>query len=177
MSTGRYYQTHYTFDDYCQWSSDWELWYGTAVAMTPSPLGPHERFIIELVASFVNQIKAQGCHCKVYAGLDWVVTKDTVVRPDLMVVCGEQPAGHLTRAPGLAVEVLSESTARRDRQDKFELYQSHGVKYYFLVDTDSKTVEGFTLEAGRYVPSESLIHRLVLDETCELQFEPDGLFD
>ncbi len=48
MSTVRKYQPHYTVEDYRQWKGDWELWYGTAVAMSPSPFGPHERAVSAL---------------------------------------------------------------------------------------------------------------------------------
>ena len=39
MRTASKYDPHYTVADYEQWSGDWELWKGTAVAMTPSPFG------------------------------------------------------------------------------------------------------------------------------------------
>jgi hypothetical protein len=35
--------------DSLQWKGDWELWNGTAVAMSPSPFGPHERAAAKLV--------------------------------------------------------------------------------------------------------------------------------
>jgi hypothetical protein len=43
------YEPHYSVSDYLQWEGDWELWNGTAVAMSPSPLGPHERAAAKLV--------------------------------------------------------------------------------------------------------------------------------
>ena len=41
MSIAPKYQPHYTVDDYQHWEGDWELWNGVAVAMAPSPFGPH----------------------------------------------------------------------------------------------------------------------------------------
>ncbi len=54
-------------------------------------------------------------------------------------------------APDFAAEVLSASTRRRDRGVKFEDYATHGVREYWLLDPDARTVEKFVLNAlGRY---------------------------
>ena len=99
MSTAPRYEPHYSVSDYLQWEGEWELWNGTAVAMSPSPLGPHERAAAKLVFQIESCLQAQGCACATYAGLDWIVSDDTVVRPDVMVVCGSQPGRHLERPP------------------------------------------------------------------------------
>ena len=54
-------------------------------------------------------------------------------------------------APDFAAEVLSASTRRRDRGAKFEDYAAHGVREYWLLDPDARTVEKFFLNPlGRY---------------------------
>ena len=131
MSTAPYYQPHYTYNDYRQWAGDWELWSGTAVAMTPSPFGPHERLVSRFSYLLTGQIEEQHCDCVVYAGLDWIVANDTVVRPDVMVVCGEQPQAHLQSVPSLIVEVTSPSTVSKDRVEKRRLYEQQGVSFYW----------------------------------------------
>lgn len=52
--------------------------------------------------------------------------------------------------PDFICEILSESTARRDRGVKFEDYQAHGVREYWIVNPDRREVEQFVLEKGRY---------------------------
>jgi Uma2 family endonuclease len=42
--------------------------------------------------------------------------------------------------PDLAIEVLSDSTAKRDRTEKKEIYALNGVDEYWLVDTDAHEV-------------------------------------
>lgn len=146
MSTAPRYQPRYTFADYCHWEGDWELWNGTAVAMSPSPLGPHERAVAKLVFQIEAALQRHNCACASYAGLDWIVADDTVVRPDVMVVCGIQPGRHLERAPALAIEVLSDSTAEKDRTAKRALYQASGVAHYLLVNPATTTIEWLALD-------------------------------
>ena len=55
--------------------------------------------------------------------------------------------------PDLAVEVLSDSTARRDRTVKLFDYAEHGVEEYWIVDPEKKTVEQYLLEDGAYRPA------------------------
>jgi Uma2 family endonuclease len=50
----------------------------------------------------------------------------------------------------LAAEVLSPGTRRRDRLDKRDLYEQHGVKEYWLIDPEARTVEVLSLERGQY---------------------------
>ena len=74
-----------------------------------------------------------------------VVLSDTdVVQPDLLFVSNERANiitdENIQGAPDLVVEILSPSTAERDQTFKRSLYAKHGVKEYWLVDTDAKTV-------------------------------------
>jgi Uma2 family endonuclease len=105
MSGRPVYVPRYTLADYRQWRGDWQLIDGVAIAMTPSSFGPHERVVSRLSRIIGGQLDAGACRCEVYTNLDWIVSDDTVLRPDLMVVCGDQPQRHLERVPAdLAVE-------------------------------------------------------------------------
>lgn len=53
--------------------------------------------------------------------------------------------------PDLAVEVLSPSTAKRDRGVKFQDYEAHGVGEYWIVDADREVVEQYVLADGAFV--------------------------
>jgi Uma2 family endonuclease len=48
-------------------------------------------------------------------------------------------------APDLVIEILSPSTAKRDRSVKFEVYERHGVREYWLIDLDSQFIEVYSL--------------------------------
>ncbi len=53
-------------------------------------------------------------------------------------------------APDLVIEVLSPSTAKRDHAEKFDLYERHGVREYWLVDPEAPFIEMFVLHEGTY---------------------------
>lgn len=73
--------------------------------------------------------------------------------PDL-VYFGPQKAAEFTSgqtlfpAPDFVVEILSESTERRDRGVKFQDYAAHGIAEYWIIDPDAETVEQYELPAG-----------------------------
>lgn len=185
MSNARRYQPHYLVADYQRWEGDWELWFGTAVATSPSPFGPHERAVSEISFQIQSSLKNQVPRCldrQVYTGLDWIVQPDTVVRPDLMLVCGDQPELHLERSPALIVEVLSESTADKDRTVKRDLYESCGVQHYLIADPLNKTLQWLELgAAGEYIDNSRVAADekfwLELNDQCVVHFDSKSVFD
>lgn len=136
MSTAPRYLPHYTVADHASWEGDWELLDGVAVAMTPSPFGRHAERLSRLAATMWNAIDAAGCHATVLAEIDWIVSDVTVVRPDLVVVCGPAPQRHVEHPPALVVEILSGATRSRDLTVKRELYETSGVGWYVIIDPD-----------------------------------------
>lgn len=138
MSTAPHYQPHYTIADYLQWEGRWELWNGLPVAMTPSPAGRHARLLVDVAALLKAAVDAAGADCgaTVLAEIDWIVADDTVVRPDLVIVCGAEPPGHVEQPPALAVEILSPATRQRDLTVKRDLYAASGVGWYLIIDPD-----------------------------------------
>ena len=146
MSTAPRYEPRYTIDDYRQWEGRWELWNGFPVAMTPSPFGRHAKALTDAAAAFKQAVDAAqardtGCRATVLTEIDWIVATDTVVRPDLVVVCGGVPERHVETPPAIVVEVLSTATRHRDQTVKRELYLDQGVGWYFLIDPDAGSVE------------------------------------
>ncbi len=80
----------------------------------------------------------------------------TVVEPDLVVVCDPSKLDDrgCKGAPDLVIEILSPSTRRHDRLIKWELYQRAGVREYWIVDPEDKTVQVLTLRDGYLLPHE-----------------------
>ena len=151
MSVAYEYRPHYTVADYGRWEGNWELIDGLAIDMGPSPFGPHSAMAARLAAKFVNAVDATGSNqWVVLQEIDWIVDDSTVVRPDLCLIEGPIPEKHLYFPPLLIVEILSDSTAEKDRNSKFELYRQQGVLYYLIVDPVNQQLEIFRLIEKRY---------------------------
>jgi Uma2 family endonuclease len=73
---------------------------------------------------------------------------DTVVQPDLCVICDAQKLDKrgCIGAPDLVVEILSPSNKRREMIDKFELYEAAGVREYWIFDPSDNIVLQYHLD-------------------------------
>ena len=108
---------YYTLAEWEQWEGNWELIEGLPFAISPTPLTKHQRIALNIAKQFNQQLeKCKGC--KVYQSIDWIIKDDTVLQPDVMVVCGNIEH-RLNFAPELTVEILSQATALKDRNNKF----------------------------------------------------------
>lgn len=167
----------YTYSQYKLWEGDWELIKGFPHAMSPSPKREHQEFSLAF-SSLVNKLlkkEKKICNCKVYYELDWIVSDNTVVRPDVMIVCGEFKEDFLTFPPTLVLEISSPSTYLRDRNTKFNLYEMYGVKYYIIADPQKKSVEVFELFDNKYRQTTST--EFVLTQQCIIELDVFNLWD
>ena len=140
----------YTVEDYQRWKGDWELWGGYAIATSPSSFGRHQAIASRLLVMLSNAIEKTGCAAHAIAELDWIVSDDTVVRPDLILICGDVPEKHLSTPPALVAEVLSNATRENDLRFKYELYQSQEVMVYLVIDPSANAVTFHRLVDGQY---------------------------
>lgn len=141
-------QLRYSYADYLTWPEGerWELIDGDPHAMTPAPSFRHQRVVARLIRLLDAALEGKPC-VPFVAPVDVVLSEDTVVQPDVGVVCdpGKIRAEGVFGAPDLVFEVLSLSTAVRDRRAKLLLYQREGVLEYVVVDPEAKYVERFLL--------------------------------
>jgi Uma2 family endonuclease len=173
------YLPHYCYDDYKQWSGDWELIDGIAYAMAPSPSFTHQEINARIIFQLMQQI--QECkHCKALAELDWKIDENTVVRPDTLLVCNVgNKRQFLSKTPQIIFEILSPSTKQKDRGLKYHLYESQGVEYYILVEPTGMFAEVYKLTNGHYrlegeFKKEN--YRFELEE-CTIDFNFEAVFD
>jgi Uma2 family endonuclease len=141
---------HYTYDDYCLWEGKWEIIEGIPYAMSPMPRPEHQTVTGNLHAEFRAALKKAGCDCTVYQPIDYKVSEDTVLNPDVLVVCRPITGQYLDFPPDIVTEILSPSTALKDRHTKYDIYQKEGIPYYIIVDTEKKAVEVYRLQNGEY---------------------------
>ena len=134
-----------TYADYLTTPEDkrYELLDGELV-MTPAPNEVHQRTQAELGYHLMTFVKANGLGRIYYSSTDVVLSDIDVVQPDLLFVSSERThiitPDNIQGAPDLVVEILSPSTAERDRGYKRALYAQHGVKEYWVVGTDAGAI-------------------------------------
>lgn len=144
---------HYTVEDWKHWEGVWELIDGHPIAMSPNPIPRHQRVAAEMTTEIILSLRKSKCKsCKAYQPMDFIISDDTILVPDILIVCGKITKKFLDFPPGLVVEILSPSTVLRDRNTKYHLYQAQGVKYYLIVDAEKETIEVFELLDGNYKP-------------------------
>jgi Uma2 family endonuclease len=156
--------TQYTVADYLQWPDDirCELIDGIIYDMSPAPVIEHQRLSSVLHFALFRALEDRkggsdgGCgDCQLFtAPIDVVLGPDTVVQPDLIVVCDSEKLAngrYVDGAPDLVVEILSPSTALKDKREKRNLYERVGVAEYLIVDPAEFYVEQYRLKAnGEY---------------------------
>ena len=105
--------------------------------------------------------------------VDWRISDDTVVQPDNLVVCHPVEGAYLTRAPELVFEILSKSTAFKDQNAKFTIYETEGVRYYVMVNVEDRVCKVFHLREGRYVKLADAVDETVSFELskCRIAFD------
>ena len=154
---------------------------GGELEMTPSPSTHHQRIVRSLLELLNDFIQGNQLGEVYIAPLDVVLGED-VVQPDLLFISHEraqiiQPE-EIRGAPDVVIEILSPSTAERDRTYKRTLYARHGVQEYWLVDPDTKTIEVLSLgkagyrTAGRYESKQPMASPLL----AALNIQPNQVF-
>ncbi len=128
------YEEYYTVADY----ENWELIRGMSYAMTPSLMFDHQ-YMITKIARILDEKLDKCPNCYPVVKIDWQISEDTVVRPDVLVVCKKEQ--RITTTPKIIFEVVSKTSIKRDEQTKFNLFEKEGVKYYALVYHDQKRVK------------------------------------
>ena len=142
---------HYTYEDYVQWEGRWELIHGVPHAMSPAPSVVDQQ-ISQHIASQLGRALENCQECHALLPVDWKIDEETTVQPDNMVICGQlEQTAYLSKTPALIFEILSKSTAKKDRTTKFKLYEQEGVRYYIIVDPTEELTKVYYLQDGHFV--------------------------
>lgn len=150
----------YSYADYLTWDENerWEIIDGVPY-MQAAPSRVHQEISGELYLQFGTYLKGKPCkvyHAPFCVRLD--IEKDdndikNVVEPDITIVCDSSKLDErgCKGSPNMIVEILSPSTGKKDRVDKFNKYEKSGVTEYWVVEPDQKLVSVFLLQSnGRY---------------------------
>ncbi|MCL1844316.1 MAG: Uma2 family endonuclease [Defluviitaleaceae bacterium] len=150
----------YTYADYYSWGENaerCELIDGVIYAMS-APTVAHQHIAGNLFVELYIFFKGKRCRpfiSPIDVRLNPKGLDDTVVQPDIVVICDPEKIREgkaCVGAPDLVIEVLSPGTTKRDRRIKFLKYEQAGVREYWIVDPGNKTVETYVLENQKLVP-------------------------
>ena len=144
-----------TYEDYCNLPDDdgYELIDGELIlAAAPSVI--HQIIQDNIGLSLNLFIRAKNLGRMLYAATDVFLSDTNVVQPDILFVSKERAHiltyGVVNGAPDLVVEILSPSTAQRDRTQKRDLYARFRVPEYWQADSESRSVAALTLAGDDY---------------------------
>ena len=145
-------QGEYTLEDYLAIPDERrvELIDGVIYDMS-SPLGHHQIIAGQIHFHLVSYISGKGGPCIPFiAPVDVQLDCDdkTIVQPDVMILCdrSKYTPQRIVGAPDFVVEVFSKSTRKKDMFIKLNKYRSAGVREYWMVDPDKKTVMAYHFE-------------------------------
>ena len=124
---------------------------GGRLYVTAAPVTRHERISKRLEHAMVRILEHAG-HGETFRApylVEFPGTGDRV-QPDIFFVSNERRGiigeKQVTGAPDLMVEILSPSTAHRDRGIKLDLYARRGVREYWIVDPVDDVVDVWRFE-------------------------------
>lgn len=165
----------YTYADYLTWqfSEMVELIKGKIYRMSPAPMRYHQQISASITITVGSYFKKNPC--SFYAApFDVRLTKKTtndkevttVVQPDFCVICDESKLDEkgCIGSPDLIVEILSVSTAKKDFNEKFNLYQENGVLEYWIINPDAKVLHQFVLnDEGIFIEKQIYTHQEIVN--------------
>ena len=141
-------QTPKTWEDVLRMPDDGNRYefIGGRLYVTPAPVTRHQRISKRLQAALMRILEDAGRGEVFYAPfLVEIPGTGDRVQPDLLFVSDERREiigeKQVLGAPDLVVEILSPSTAHRDRGIKLDLYARSGVRQYWIVDPGEDVVD------------------------------------
>lgn len=154
-------QCHYTYADYRTWPEDvrYELVNGAAFIKAPAPSVDHQTLAFEVGRQLGNALEGHPCRV-LMAPVDVLLsqagdaddTADTVLQPDVLVVCDPQkvtPRG-IRGAPDWILEVISPASASHDQIIKLAAYEKAGVREYWLAHPVDRVLTIYRLDGTAY---------------------------
>lgn len=117
-----------------------------------APTKRHQVILQEILIQLTSQIRKNKGGCKVYMAPSDVQLDEsnkTIVQPDLFILCNKDMIKNSRRtvgAPEFVIEVLSESTRKKDMTLKLNKYEACGVKEYWIIDPNKEYIIKYFFE-------------------------------
>lgn len=154
-------ENKYSFSDYLTWREGErvELIDGEVFYMSPAPSRKHQQILRDLSTEFSLFLRDKVCEV-FFAPFDVRLFStgkrddeiDNVVQPDLTVVCNPEILDDkgCNGTPDMIIEILSPSSIKLDRWQKYLLYEKAGVKEYWIIDPINEFVEIHLKEGAQF---------------------------
>jgi Uma2 family endonuclease len=129
-----------------------ELWDGEIV-LSPTPTPSHQTIVVRLTVLLDEFVRSAKVGKVFVSPLDVVLSQHRVVQPDVFFISDDNREiiqDRIRGVPDLAVEVISPGSWKRDRVEKKALYEQVGIGEYWIVDSESRSIEVFALVKGVY---------------------------
>ena len=124
--------------------------------MSPAPKTPHQRAVGNLFGLLFQHARSHSTGEVFIAPFDVHLPTGDVVEPDIIFVANANAGivqDWIRGVPDLVIEVVSPDGVERDRIVKRELYAQNGIRKYWIVDPQTRTVEIFSPAGNRYEPN------------------------
>lgn len=167
----------YSYADYAMWrlKERIELFNGKIFKMSPAPNIEHQTISLKITNILFQTISSSSCQLFV-APFDVVLLNKkkstaekeifTVLQPDLCIVCdleklkdGKKCVG----APDLVIEILSPGNSKKEMSIKYDLYEEAGVKEYWMVHPQDRSVQIFSLKDEKFIGLKPVIENQILN--------------
>lgn len=123
------------------------------ILVSPAPLIIHQRTLLSLLRVLESRIQNGEL---LIAPVDVQFDDSNVFQSDLLWIAEGNERCTVTEqrvigAPDLVIEIVSKGTERRDRVQKFQLYEKYGVREYWIIDLKLKTVQVWSLQGSEFI--------------------------
>lgn len=125
------------------------------IIMAPTPTVPHQR-TVRLMLSVLQQFVEKHDLGEMFVSpLDVVLPTGEIVQPDIFFLNTKQAerartAKRVNDAPAFLIEILSPGSITHDTIAKRELYERNGVREYWIVDVDKRSIAQLVLRKKHY---------------------------
>jgi len=144
----------YTYEDYAALpeGAPYQL-IGGKLVVTPSPTAFHQYISVRIGKRLIDFVEDMGLGIVLHAPLDVYLEEKETYQPDIIYIARERLfiiEERIKGAPDLVMEILSPSTAYYDLRKKARVYARQGVKEYWIVDPEEKSIEIYTNQGDTF---------------------------
>jgi len=153
----------YTYEDYAKLpeGAPYQL-IGGKLVRTPAPSTRHQDILKKILARLYS-FEEKGLGKAFCAPIDVYLEETETYQPDIIFISKERLAiieeERIKGAPDLVIEILSPSTAYYDLKKKFKLYEKHGVKEYWIVDPEDKSIVVYENREGKFTLTQEVVEK------------------